>query len=53
MINLLGFTLTLPTGLEFLGQQVPAFIINLLIWLLIALLVNGVLLRLLKALTRG
>ena len=52
MINLLGFSLTLPAGLEFLGQPVPAFIINLLIWLLVALLVNGVLLRVLKALTR-
>lgn len=52
MINILGWTLQLPAGLEFLAQPVIEFIINVTAWLLVAVVVNFVFLRLLKFVTR-
>jgi MscS family membrane protein len=52
MLNLLGYLIVLPSGLEFLGEPVWAFCINLVAWILIALLVKFVVLRLLKFITR-
>ena len=51
MFNLLGYTIVLPSGLEFLGDPIWAFVINLVLWILIALLVKFVILRLLKFIT--
>lgn len=52
MLVLLGFTIPLPPALSFLAGKPATFLLNLAAWFLIALLVNFVLLRLLKRLTR-
>jgi MscS family membrane protein len=52
VLNILGYLLTLPSGLEFLASPVPSFILNIIVWALIILFANYVLLRLLKLITR-
>ena len=52
MLNILWFTIALPSGLEFLAEPFPAFLINLAVWILIAIFINFIVLRLLKFLTR-
>lgn len=52
MLDLLGFLIPLPPALAFLAEKTATFIVNLAAWLLIALLVNFIILRLLKVLTR-
>jgi MscS family membrane protein len=52
LLNLLGYTIALPSGLEFLSDPIWAFGINLATWILIALLIKFVLLRVLMFITR-
>lgn len=52
MFPLIGYPLPLPPGLEFLSEPLPAFLINLLAWFFIALIVNFILLRILKIISR-
>jgi MscS family membrane protein len=52
MLNLLGFQIELPVSLVFLEQPIWAFAANMAAWIVIALLVNFILLKLLKLITR-
>lgn len=52
MITILGFSFQLPPGLEFLAAPIYEFIINLAAWLLVAFLVQFVILRSIKFITR-
>jgi len=52
VLNILGFIVMLPANLAFLGQPVPAFVINMATWVVIALLINFVLLRILKLIAK-
>ncbi len=52
MLNILGFSIPLPPGLEFLAQPVPVFLINTAAWIILIILVNFILLRILKFITR-
>ncbi|NTV36504.1 MAG: mechanosensitive ion channel family protein [Anaerolineaceae bacterium] len=52
MLNILGFLVELPNDLAFLAKPIPTFLINMAVWIVIALVVNFVILRLLKLLTR-
>jgi MscS family membrane protein len=52
MLNILGFLVNLPAELAFLARPIPAFIVNMAAWILIAILINLFVLRLLKLITR-
>jgi MscS family membrane protein len=52
MLNILGFEVNLPPNLVFLTGSVPAFIVNMAAWIVIALITNFIVLRLLKLITR-
>lgn len=52
MLELLWYSIPLPPGFEILATPLASFLINLAAWLIIALLVNLLLMRLLKLVTR-
>lgn len=52
MLDLLGMLVPLPPALAFLAGKTATFLVNLAAWLLIAILVNFIVLRLFKLLTR-
>jgi MscS family membrane protein len=52
MLTLLGFQIPLPPQLLFLSSMTASFVANLVAWTIISLLVNFVLLRLVKVVTR-
>jgi MscS family membrane protein len=52
MLSLLGFSIPLPPEVAFLSYPVAQFILNALAWVLIALMVNFILMRLLRFVTR-
>jgi small-conductance mechanosensitive channel len=52
MFTLLGFEITLPEFLNILQEPIAAFAVNLVAWILVALLVNLVVMRFLLFVTR-
>lgn len=52
MINLLGFQIPVPPELNFLTYPGVQFALNAIVWVLIAVVVNFILLRLLRYITR-
>ncbi len=52
MFQLLWFQIPLPDGLQFLETPVVQFLANIAAWILIALLVNFILLRVIRFITR-
>ena len=52
MLNILGFMIPLPPGFEFLAQPGVAFVLNMVAWIVIAVLINFLLMRVLKIIVR-
>ena len=52
MLNILGFLVYLPPEFAFLTGLFPAFMVNMVAWILIALATNFIVLRILKLITR-
>ena len=52
MLNILGYIVELPADLAFLAAPGFAFAINMMAWILIAILINFVFLKILKFITR-
>jgi MscS family membrane protein len=52
VINILGIPISLPVGLEYLSEPGWAFLINMVAWVIVAVLLNFILLRLFKFITR-
>ena len=52
MFQLLWFQIQLPEALAFLLNPISEFIINLAAWILIAILVNFILMRIIRFITR-
>ncbi len=53
MINLFGFQIPLPPEMAFLATPLTDFIVNLAAWIIIAILIDLVVMRLLKLVTRS
>ena len=52
MVTILGFEVALPEFLLFLHEPVPAFVLNLLAWIFIALVLNFIVMRFLLLITK-
>ncbi len=52
MLKILGFLIDLPSELAFLANPVPSFIINMAAWIVIAIFINLIFVRILKLITR-
>ncbi len=52
MLNILGFVIPLPPGFEFLALPGVAFVLNMIAWIVIALLINFIIMRGLKFVVR-
>ena len=52
VLNILGFMIPLPPGFEFLAEPGLAFVLNMIAWIVIALLINFVIIRGLKLIAR-
>jgi MscS family membrane protein len=52
MLNILGYSIQLSPEFAFLSGTFPAFLINMAAWVIIALIMNYIVLRLLKLITR-
>lgn len=50
MLNLFGFNIPLPPQLAFFGEPLPAFLINIAAWIVVAVLINELMFRPLRAL---
>lgn len=52
MLPLPGFSVPLPPGMEFFAEPIPAFILNIIAWILILLITNFILMRVIKFIAR-
>lgn len=52
MLDLLGYLIPLPQGLDFLAAPLPSFLVNLTAWVLILILANFIVIRVLKFIAR-
>lgn len=53
MITILGFAIQVPSSLDFLAEPLPVFLLNLLVWLLLAAIIYWVFMPLIKRYTRA